>query len=1264
MATQQDRGARRGTPARQRTGGRQALWALLFIVVPVGVLFAAYYWSYFAERQASLTHQTYRALATVSRQLNARLEGIDASLKNPQYDAGSSSGLPRPVPNLEFLLDFSLNGMSTPEAKAPRGQTRNETGGTYFYFKYDDAPPRSGDAKPTAAAAVADAAATPVATPPRTASPTPNGEAKCEFVKGGTLCARTNVAALIDPLVPTGLFDDVLLVRDGDVIYQRDANRTGNVPDLDALLEQVLTEDGSGWLSRQRQADGAARGVTHPDVAYSEPRAVRYLGSDYLLFFQNVDVPIQIDGTVKKARGSAVEKKQPTTEAPGAAKAGAARSEWLLCGLKSREQFTREAGALPRSWPVLVCVIIAMAVLAWPALKLRFMGARERLRTTDVYLLVVSFVLAAGLVTFFVVYSDVQRGLMARIDRDLERLANDIAGRFMDETAAAYTELACFNEWCGSVVNACEENADGYSKTPCSNQARAALYPHFKHIIWVDGDGFPYWAWKPQMPRVEASIVDSQAPVLRLRDRAYFVGVQKDRLWAAHWPRLGTGCPAPSSLCPGVAAHPEQPMRMAVQSVQSRVDGENTVVVAVPLSTSPKPQVALIAGQWLSVIGPVMPQGFAFAVIDETGQVLFHADSSRNLQENLFQESDDDLALRSAVRARDADHLDLDYKARPHRAYVLPLRDTPWTLVTLYDVAIVDAMNAGILEAWFALFGSYVAAFVAAGLLLQLFRRRYRAEWLWPDPSQTTGYLQAALLVMLTAVLLAAVIRHSDARAGLTIAVALPPMILALLYVRLKRGRLSDPARVAAVILAGCLFVAIALVSARSTFTAVALSGIALAWGASIAAASLPERSATAGARVFRLAYVGLLFALLVAVAILPAGVFVRDAFQFGVVALAKVGQLQFAQSLAERAQRIREEYRERGFDTIAIDERLAERRDIYEAALISDSSAIGAAAPAGGPLDPCRSPGDAAPDGGSLLAAHLTGRLLPYLPATSDTAALFQRMADDRPSDGSWMWTEPTNATRRLRLTWYDDRSTVSSAGDKPEPVAGNQPEPPTGRRFWLETSVPSTSQLDAWGWGFWLMIVATAVVLGLALLRSMATRVFLMDLAWPDGAAPAGAAPPQPLSNEASEAAWSSADEEQRLTLIQLAEEGFVNPNSAPIVGALVERGLIVRDPAFRVTPGFDAFVGTHAAPEQVTSWERRGEPSRWAKLQTPLLICIVVVVAFLWITQPGLLDTTTGLVASVTAALPLIVRLFGLGSEAKPAQSAPPPKADDKG
>jgi hypothetical protein len=91
-----------------------------------------------------------------------------------------------------------------------------------------------------------------------------------------------------------------------------------------------------------------------------------------------------------------------------------------------------------------------------------------------------------------------------------------------------------------------------------------------------------------------------------------------------------------------------------------------------------------------------MPPDFGFAIVDESGKVLFHSNSSRNQSENFFTESGNQERLRAAALSESDSLLNLYYQGIPHAAYVTPFSEIascPWRLIVFRDLTAVTARH-------------------------------------------------------------------------------------------------------------------------------------------------------------------------------------------------------------------------------------------------------------------------------------------------------------------------------------------------------------------------------------------------------------------------------------------------------------------------------------------------------------------------------------------------------------------------------------------
>jgi hypothetical protein len=112
-----------------------------------------------------------------------------------------------------------------------------------------------------------------------------------------------------------------------------------------------------------------------------------------------------------------------------------------------------------------------------------------------------------------------------------------------------------------------------------------------------------------------------------------------------------------------------------------------------------------------------------------------------------------------------------------------------------------------------------------------------------------------------------------------------------------------------------------------------------------------------------------------------------------------------------------------------------------------------------------------------------------------------------------------------------------------------------------------------------------------------------------------------------------WDLCSQEEKLVLIQLAQEGLVNPKRTEIVRRLARRGLVQLYPRFAVmNESFRAFLLNVELPESVASWEAQATAYTWKRISVPLYTLGAVVVAILLFTEQ---TAFTSLLAIITGA-----------------------------
>ena len=1116
-----DEGKGTGAAKGRLNGGSQAVTILLFGLLPAAAVFTIAYLAFVNAQRTYLTNRNYRVLATASDQISGRFEGIEKALRS-RLAVGDEA-----TPFLTF--DSSSEHVRQTWQSSKSAEAGKEA------------------ALDRVRASVSDA----------------GGRAMMQFRyyadandEEGKPLATSDLLKLVSSILLRDEFDDVLLIRPpNDVLYQRRTAETGAVPDLAGLLaradlaggersnfDALLGAIGKGTGKKETTSKEEAKPGGDPRAArarlFSEPIHTRYLGDRYLLFFRPVQFPPAIRSMLMKTSASPGKR-------PGAEVGKQEEPEWWLCGLVYEARFANETRRIPTTWLVAALFLLAMALLAWPLLKVWYIGPRERFRAFDVALLAVSALISSALMTFALLDSYAYADLAGEFDGELVRLARQIEHNFGNELRHVYDQLAAVQSGavteCGPGVGArcCPARMSGKAKlSGCRPE-----YPYFDRLMVIDATGKPKYGWKAKPPSRRDEpweiVVDDKLPThLRLADRPYFEEAQSGDMWRYEFEGEGERDENSEGRGRGEEGQDDKngrrlPAVFAIESLQARTTGENTVVMAVPLDASKtdgKPadkEVAIIATRLLSVIDAVMPPGFGFAVIDRLGKVLLHSDEKRNLHENLFLECDQNQNLYDAVVARRAAHVDVRYDGKERRLYVHPMHDTDWTLVVFADKTIAGSLNAELSAAWLIAFLLlYALPYLLVGAVVLTLQGGGSSGWLWPDSRRIRSYLAIGILLSIAAAVVLEGMDRGDALVNLAIIGLTPLFTLSLLRVTLGPPPRSKPLQgvvALAALLAsggGILFLSYGDVGRSDSpgtvvWTLLLIGGAAvLGWAvAEAASARTPSPLSRPDPAALCRSYAFFLASLLLVLSVAPAAVVFSDAQRQASVALVKFGQRRFAFALQARSEKLKDRYADSEYAPALFD-RLATDVDRYTAAMytdrldlrpVEDGASVTAAPAAPAPVRRDRwtrrlcggggtrndgDPGTEAPvepqaacvEWVQLLTRNFTALVTSFIPTLGeDMGHLWPRLYDSS-SDLAWRWE--VVGSQRLRYVLVDQRLR-SKLGPENEPVDLVM----EGR--WRALSLPSATR----GWMLLLLLGAGAGAASVFLFASVVRRVFLLD-------------------------------------------------------------------------------------------------------------------------------------------------------------------------
>ena len=359
--------------------------------------------------------------------------------------------------------------------------------------------------------------------------------------------------------------------------------------------------------------------------------------------------------------------------------------KWYVGGLTDSKKFKRETGKLESGIILPFLLIFSIFILSIPYLKLFLMSKFEQLDIRDVVLTYISIILGViALVVFclfiFQAYDDSRC-----VKKSLSDLAVEIKEDFTDELRKAYNQLSKYNSLdfkiftetnCYRVKDVLsdpkfEEENPPEIESPLADDLRPSIYKLFKGAYWMDSGG---------QQVLQFSTRNDGGGLVNLKHRKYFQDAGKWRL-----PEKESLIPIPK---PG----------FMLESITSVTSGEKLAALSMRSKSEMKKEdkpvkVAAMSTQLTSVIDTIMPAGYGFCIIDQTGGVWFHSNTERNLQENFKDEVENDEDLSSAIYSRRAKLLDLNYQNISHKCFVMPVPDIPLYIVTFHDFRYTSAIQ-------------------------------------------------------------------------------------------------------------------------------------------------------------------------------------------------------------------------------------------------------------------------------------------------------------------------------------------------------------------------------------------------------------------------------------------------------------------------------------------------------------------------------------------------------------------------------------------
>ena len=714
-----------------RTGVRSTRVPIVLALMIVAAVVATYL-IYVKGKREYFVHRNLRILGSLSRQLDDAFLTQATFVRNYAHARGGwkPEDQNKLLPGFDVSFDCAPQGSEVLSEPATLGDRLSKLPGRETAERFVD-PREDGNWLQVVWAGM-------VPTRTTKAKVADSAPAPAVSEKPIALCRQVPLARVLEPLLNReifGAFDSVFLAfGDGRILYsvspkhspstllwpsaQKKSLQAGGIVSPKLVLTSLAKlEEPKLWGEPTEISFGSLRDT-------SRHANVRIANDDYVLFTQPY---LFRQATTKSGFGN-----------------------WVVGGLIAKERFRSETGAISASKAVVAITLCVLAVCAWPFLRIALLTPRQALKITDAALVITCSVVGVILITLMILDSLAYQRLSDQSDAQLRAFAYKVDRDFTKNVISASRALDAIKEWSkarSSTVaddwNLLAKKLDGDADaTKLFDDKAVAAHPYWTSFFWIDRDG---------VQRYKAS-TRARTPLLDVSKRRYFTDARDQRTWDA---------------LPKSDGYPRHPY--ALEWVQSMTTGETQAVIAKRVDEKDGnknlPVIAL-STQLIDVSLAVPPPGVAFAIVDEQGNVIYHADEQRIDREDFFAETDFDRELRAAVLGRTDIFVTSAYWGEDQRMFVHPLPNTPWTLIAFRGKRLVRAINVQALLLTLLLLMFNSLPYVLVALAVLAVAPWYRAPSLWPDPRRTGDYTRLASILALASIAMSLSIYALEPRSG------------------------------------------------------------------------------------------------------------------------------------------------------------------------------------------------------------------------------------------------------------------------------------------------------------------------------------------------------------------------------------------------------------------------------------------------------------------------------------------------------------------
>lgn len=450
---------------------------------------------------------------------------------------------------------------------------------------------------------------------------------------------------------------------------------------------------------------------------------------------------------------------------------------FVIGGYMPVDDFIAESKYIPGNAIMWLVFGIVLVILMFPLLKVFLMNRSEPLMPRNVLTSLMSLHLLGSIIIIILVNVYAYFNIIKRqADDELKNLANSIQGTFQQEVSDAIDEIDSSEVELVRLVNQKYDLLkngrlpDLYLPTPGKRVYRIAetvdgkraseeidyvplwlgkKYRYFENIAWADSSGNQLIRWtnNAYVPRK-----------LNIRDRDYFQAVTQGSLLRTNGNK--------DYFLTAITSWVSQ-QKLAIITRRSRLNDTAIRKLSIPDAalngqlnyTLSKLEVVSLSAPLRSIFSPILPYGFGFCVVNDQGNVLFHYDENRSLNENLLEECNEDVKLSSLLNTGASGYFNAHYTGSNNRFYAQPIDKMPYYLVTFYDIENswnqdLDIVSASSILVMLNMGVILLLVLITRTLSFRMLSRSILFIWIEPKFHRRYAYLQATVAFVVASLLL------------------------------------------------------------------------------------------------------------------------------------------------------------------------------------------------------------------------------------------------------------------------------------------------------------------------------------------------------------------------------------------------------------------------------------------------------------------------------------------------------------------------------